>query len=551
MKKLFLVVLLSVFLNSLLHAGEKLRVAVLDPTTSGIAIDDGTKLAVQELVSSAIVNVGTYTMVERSMIEQIIKEQSFQNSDFANSDQATEIGKLAGANKVVLSAVSLVGGRNMLSIKMIDVETATVERQKTKIAGTNDLLDVVEGLTLELLGEKIAPKKVESKPKEAPKKTTNIAKKKADSDAPVLGLDIEEENKIVLANVESALANLSNNVSPKKYEKMNFASTQVAANAYVMFENGVLKIQGEGDVSAMDKKWLGKVSLSVTAIHFSEGITRICPFNNLPALQCVYLPSTLEALPESAFRGCKSLYAINIPEGVTMIGAKAFEDCKSLQRLILPNSVTFIGNNAFADCEKLSFINIPVNISILPAKVFNDCKYLNQIIIPEGVTSIGADAFNGCAAISRLYIPNSVSSIGESAFEDMKSLSDVRMSESVTTLPNKTFKDCESLKQVILPENVSRLGEQCYKGCKSMYSFEARTSRLNSIGEHCFEHCKALTTFVIHSSVAPKIEDIFEDEDDNEEYYEKITLLVQQNAIGAFTYAENWSEFSNIGVIKY
>lgn len=132
----------------------KLRVAVLDPTTSGLAMDDGTKLAVQELISSAFVNTGKYTIIERSMIDKIIKEQSFQSSDMADNSQATEIGKLAGANKIVLSAVSLVGGRNMLSIKIIDVKTASIDKQKARLVASTELLDIVEALTLELLGEK-------------------------------------------------------------------------------------------------------------------------------------------------------------------------------------------------------------------------------------------------------------------------------------------------------------------------------------------------------------------------------------------------------------
>jgi hypothetical protein len=141
---------------------EKLRVAVFDPTTSGIEIAEGTKLAVQELISSAFVNTGKFTIVERSMIDKIMKEQAFQNSDMADNSQATEVGKLAGANKVVLSAVSRVEGRNMLSIKVIDVQTATVDQQKTKIVSSSDLLDVVEPLTMELLGEKAVYTKQET-----------------------------------------------------------------------------------------------------------------------------------------------------------------------------------------------------------------------------------------------------------------------------------------------------------------------------------------------------------------------------------------------------
>jgi hypothetical protein len=135
---------------------QKLRVAVFDPSSSGTAIDEGTKVAVRELISSTFVNTGKYTIVERSLLDRVMKEQAFSNTDVVDESQATELGRLAGANKVVLSVVTLVGGRNMLSVKVIDVQTATVDQQKTKIVSSNDLLDVVEPLTLELLGE-VAP----------------------------------------------------------------------------------------------------------------------------------------------------------------------------------------------------------------------------------------------------------------------------------------------------------------------------------------------------------------------------------------------------------
>jgi hypothetical protein len=75
------------------------------------------------------------------------------NTDSFDESQATKLGKLANAHKVVISVVTLVGGRNMLSIKLIDVETATIDQQKVRTVVTNDLLDAVEPLTAELLGE--------------------------------------------------------------------------------------------------------------------------------------------------------------------------------------------------------------------------------------------------------------------------------------------------------------------------------------------------------------------------------------------------------------
>lgn len=153
MKKIVFFWIISFFCNFVVMAesDEKLRIAVFDPASSGTSIDDGTKIAVREIISSTIVNTGEYSIVERSLLEKIMEEQQFSNSGAVDDKQATEIGKLAGANKVVLSVVTLTGGRNMLSIKIVDVETATIERQKVKIVTSGELFDIIEPLTLEML----------------------------------------------------------------------------------------------------------------------------------------------------------------------------------------------------------------------------------------------------------------------------------------------------------------------------------------------------------------------------------------------------------------
>lgn len=150
MKKIYMMLLAAIIVMPV-FADSKLRVAVFDPTSSGTAIDEGTKVAIREIISSTIVNAGNYDIVERSLLEKVMQEQSFSNSGAVDDNDATEIGKLAGANKVVLSVVTLTGGRNMLSVKMIDVKTASVERQKVKVVASGELLDVVEPITLALV----------------------------------------------------------------------------------------------------------------------------------------------------------------------------------------------------------------------------------------------------------------------------------------------------------------------------------------------------------------------------------------------------------------
>ena len=150
MKRVYLM-LLAIVLCGSVWADSKLRVAVFDPSSSGSSIDEGTKVAIREIISSTIVNAGSYDIVERSLLEKVMQEQKFSNSGLVDDNDATEIGKLAGANKVILSVVTSTGGRNMLSVKIIDVKTASVERQKVKVVASGELLDVVEPITLALV----------------------------------------------------------------------------------------------------------------------------------------------------------------------------------------------------------------------------------------------------------------------------------------------------------------------------------------------------------------------------------------------------------------
>lgn len=159
MKKIILLMMSTALAWSTYAQSSNIRVAVFDPTST--SINEGKKIAIRELISATIVNSGNYTLVERSMLEKVMQEQSFSNSGVVDDTQATEIGKLAGANKIILSVVVPTGNQiifkkmaivnYMLSIKMIDVKTANVERHQTKEVKSSDLLNSVKKMTLSLI----------------------------------------------------------------------------------------------------------------------------------------------------------------------------------------------------------------------------------------------------------------------------------------------------------------------------------------------------------------------------------------------------------------
>ena len=554
-------VCLCVFLQA---QQEKLRVAVLDPTTSGIAMDDGTRLAVQELISSTFVNTGRYIIIERSMIDKIIKEQSFQNSDMADNSQATEIGKLAGANKVVLSAVSMVGGRNMLSVKIIDVTTASIDKQKTKIVSSSDLLDAVEPLTLELLGEQAeyvkqntvftqqeTPKPAE-KPKQQPKtseKKNPEASKATDNPNFDFAKEYQEVCGQVDAGVQSAPAPYNSKVS-KALAKLNVIGTFVLGGGIssTLTESGVLTVEGSGPMLPVTNNQFKAQVKYAKVIVVSEGRTGVCGFEGSKA-QYVKLPSTLEVVGDECFEDCSDLLAVNIPPSVKKIGREAFNGCERLYKIVIPENVESIGSAAFEDCESLQSITLPNSVTAIPDGLFKGCKNLRDVYFFNGITSIGNSVFYGCNSIQKLVVPNSVVSIGEGCFQRMQALYDIRLSEKLTTIPKKAFADCKSLTKVTVPASVRSVGNDAFASCENLVQVFFLSENMTEFGEDCFKSCRNLGNIVLHSIRPPKCpkEGIFDGE---EEYLERVTLSVHPAGFGVYKKAKFWEDFKMIATIS-
>ena len=86
-----------------------------------------------------------------------------------------------------------------------------------------------------------------------------------------------------------------------------------------------------------------------------------------------------------------------VPEGMTSIGASAFAAQTKITGLVLPSSLQQIGDSAFKGCTALQTIRFEGNSNLLTigANAFSGCTSLEAIAVPDGVTEIGNSAFNG------------------------------------------------------------------------------------------------------------------------------------------------------------
>ena len=149
MKKV--IITISIALLSLSAMAADRRVAVLQPAGN---VSNDIKEIVRELISSAIVNAAGYTVLERQLLDDVLKEQRIQIGGLITDNEILKIGELSGANYVFVTSVTPLDRNYFISVKLVDAQTAKIEKQSTDQtqSGTSDLIGVVQTLASGIVG---------------------------------------------------------------------------------------------------------------------------------------------------------------------------------------------------------------------------------------------------------------------------------------------------------------------------------------------------------------------------------------------------------------
>lgn len=136
-KYLFLIIftLTGSFITTDLYSAEKIRVAILD--LEGKNIPKSTAGTVSEMITTEMVNIGSFQVVERNQLAGILKEQGLQQTGCTDQSCAVEIGKLLSARKMLTGSVSKIGDTIVINIRMVDVQKGIVELAAMEQASTD------------------------------------------------------------------------------------------------------------------------------------------------------------------------------------------------------------------------------------------------------------------------------------------------------------------------------------------------------------------------------------------------------------------------------
>jgi len=149
-RKYFIINLIVIVIISFTATGfaadKKSSVAVLDFESMGT--EDYLGKAISEIMRTALVSNQNYRVVERAQINKAISEQKFQKSGIIDDKSAVEIGKVLGADLIIVGSVVRIGNAYTINSRMIDVKTGEAKLGKN-VTGTD--LNLLTSMSNELV----------------------------------------------------------------------------------------------------------------------------------------------------------------------------------------------------------------------------------------------------------------------------------------------------------------------------------------------------------------------------------------------------------------
>jgi TolB-like protein len=126
-----LVVLLAIAGRPAWAAETRPRIAVLE--FQPVRADLAEATATADQLRTELVNLGVFTVLDRSQTASILGELAFQQEGITDPAQATELGRLLNVQYIVTGRVTRLVGAYQVNVQMIDVKTGEIVRSESAL----------------------------------------------------------------------------------------------------------------------------------------------------------------------------------------------------------------------------------------------------------------------------------------------------------------------------------------------------------------------------------------------------------------------------------
>lgn len=136
------------------QVGSRLAMAVLPFDIKGDA--QSLTISVTDKLVTQLVNLRRFKVMERAALEKVLKEQKLQASGIVDEKTAVNVGKIAGADAIVIGDVNVAGGVTTVSARVIDTETSetiVAKEEQAPGAGIDDVEKTVGRVAIDIYNE--------------------------------------------------------------------------------------------------------------------------------------------------------------------------------------------------------------------------------------------------------------------------------------------------------------------------------------------------------------------------------------------------------------
>jgi S1-C subfamily serine protease len=132
---------------------EKINLAVVGFSPRGVSSMAAEGVA--DFVRTGFVKIGLFNVVERTEVERILKEQALQLSGCTTEECAVEVGRLLGAQKMVIGSLMSLEGMYWITGSVVSVESGVIEFSERVEASSVEGLDDAADELARLLSRRI------------------------------------------------------------------------------------------------------------------------------------------------------------------------------------------------------------------------------------------------------------------------------------------------------------------------------------------------------------------------------------------------------------
>ncbi|GAF84358.1 unnamed protein product, partial [marine sediment metagenome] len=134
---------------------EPMLIGVLDLEANNVP--EGEARAITDRLRYYLGLQDIFSPIERNQMNNILEEVGFQISGACNTDEcAIQVGKILGARKMVAGSVSIVGNIYSLQIRLIDIESANIDREVFRdVNSIGEVLQVATQDVAQMMAEEV------------------------------------------------------------------------------------------------------------------------------------------------------------------------------------------------------------------------------------------------------------------------------------------------------------------------------------------------------------------------------------------------------------